>query len=36
VVTRRDDIAVAVTSNIAHARTADLAQSVADVFAEQK
>jgi CubicO group peptidase (beta-lactamase class C family) len=36
VVTRRGNIAVAVTSNIAHARTADLARSVADVFAEQK
>ena len=36
VVTRRGDLVVAVTSNIAHARTADLAQSVADVLAEQK
>ena len=35
-VTRRGDLVVAVTSNIAHARTADLAQSVADVLAEQK
>jgi CubicO group peptidase (beta-lactamase class C family) len=35
-VTRHDNIAVAVLSNIAHARTADLARSVADVFAERK
>ena len=36
-VTRRDNgIAVAVASNIAHARTATLGQNVADVFVEQK
>jgi hypothetical protein len=35
--TRRDDgIAVAVASNVAHAGTAALALSVADVFARQK
>jgi hypothetical protein len=35
--TRRDHgIVVAVTSNIAHANTAVLAQNVADVFAGQK
>ena len=36
-VTRRDNgVAVAVASNIAYADTAALAQSVADVFAQQK
>jgi len=36
-ITRRDHgIAVAVTSNVAHANTAALALEVADVFAEQK
>src|SRR6202008_4852279 len=35
--TRRDNgIAVAVASNVAHAKTASLALNVADVFAEQK
>ena len=34
-ITRRDGIVIAVTSNMAHANTSSLAQRVGDAFAEQ-